>query len=291
MSEASPTPGREPAPPAGDGESLPSPGSPGLMAGLLPPAVRVAEAFADVAESGLFPEELELITRAVEKRRREFTTARVCAHRALGGLGLPAAPVLRGERGEPLWPAGVAGSLTHCAGYRAAAVAWRSDVVALGIDAEPVGPLPPGVLAQVALPEERRLLADLAAAGAGDPGGRADLGDCAETGDPGGGGDPGRGQAGDHAGTGEPARADAFDSWEHLLFSAKESVYKAWFPLTGAWLGFSDALVTLHPDGAFDVRFLVEVPPAARSLHALRGRWLTRRGLILTAAVVVAPDL
>jgi len=26
-------------------------------------------------------------------------------------------------------------------------------------------------------------------------------------------------------------------SWDRLLFSAKESVYKAWFPLTGRWLG------------------------------------------------------
>lgn len=28
---------------------------------------------------------------------------------------------------------------------------------------------------------------------------------------------------------------------DRLLFSAKESVYKAWFPLTGRWLGFEDA--------------------------------------------------
>ena len=28
-------------------------------------------------------------------------------------------------------------------------------------------------------------------------------------------------------------------SWDRLLFSAKESVYKAWFPLTLRWLDFA----------------------------------------------------
>lgn len=36
--------------------------------------------------------------------------------------------------------------------------------------------------------------------------------------------------------------------WDRLLFSAKESVYKAWFPLTGKWLGFEDADIELHQD-------------------------------------------
>ncbi len=36
-------------------------------------------------------------------------------------------------------------------------------------------------------------------------------------------------------------------SWDRLLFSAKESVYKAWFPLTGRWLGFEEAAITINP--------------------------------------------
>jgi 4'-phosphopantetheinyl transferase superfamily len=35
--------------------------------------------------------------------------------------------------------------------------------------------------------------------------------------------------------------------WDRLLFSAKESVYKAWFPLTRLWLEFSEAEVVIDP--------------------------------------------
>jgi 4'-phosphopantetheinyl transferase EntD len=73
--------------------------------------------------------------------------------------------------------------------------------------------------------------------------------------------------------------------WDRLLFSAKESVYKAWFPLTGRWLGFEDADVTITPDGTFTARLLAELtetqPPAS-----FAGRWLASGGLILTAIVV-----
>jgi 4'-phosphopantetheinyl transferase EntD len=48
--------------------------------------------------------------------------------------------------------------MTHCAGYRAAALARAKDVAAIGIDAEPNATLPDGVLAAVSTAEERRLL-------------------------------------------------------------------------------------------------------------------------------------
>ena len=51
------------------------------------------------------------------------------------------------------------GSITHCAGYRACAVARAAHVAGVGIDAEPHAPLPAGVLGQIARPEERPLLA------------------------------------------------------------------------------------------------------------------------------------
>jgi len=33
--------------------------------------------------------------------------------------------------------------------------------------------------------------------------------------------------------------------WDRLLFSAKESIYKAWYPLSGRWLGFEDVRLTI----------------------------------------------
>jgi 4'-phosphopantetheinyl transferase EntD len=70
-----------------------------------------------------------------------------------------------------------------------------------------------------------------------------------------------------------------------MLFCAKETVYKAWFPLTGRWLGFEQAAITIDPsDGTFTARLLVPGPEVdGRELTAFAGRWLARRGLILTA--------
>jgi len=105
-----------------------------------------------------------MIARAVGKRRREFISGRGCAHRALAQLGAAPGPVLGGRRGEPIWPPGVVGSITHCDGYRGCAVARRSDLAAIGIDAEPHAPLPAGLLGKLARPEEVGPLAELAAA-------------------------------------------------------------------------------------------------------------------------------
>lgn len=131
---------------------------------ILPPEVAVAEAFgdADESEAALFPEEREAVARAVERRRREFATARACARQALTRLGVTPGPIPRSERGAPVWPPGVVGGITHCDGYRAAAVARTGELAGLGIDAEPQGPLPDGVLDRVSLPDERAVLADLA---------------------------------------------------------------------------------------------------------------------------------
>ncbi len=96
---------------------------------LLPDDVVVVEALSDPPEAVLFPAEEALLAQAVEKRPLEFTTVRHCARVALGRLGVPAAPILPGEHGAPQWPEGIVGSMTHCAGYRAAVVARSADVV------------------------------------------------------------------------------------------------------------------------------------------------------------------
>jgi 4'-phosphopantetheinyl transferase EntD len=115
----------------------------------------------------LFPAEEALLARAVDARRREFATGRDCARRALAALGVDPAPILRGERGAPQWPPGIVGSITHCAGYRAAAVARASDVLTVGLDAEPAEVLPDGVLEYISRPAERARLRDLTAAAPG----------------------------------------------------------------------------------------------------------------------------
>ena len=124
-------------------------------------ALAAAECYADPPDLVPLPDEEPLIARSVAKRRNEFITVRHCARLALAQLGVPAAPILKGDKGEPCWPDGVVGSLTHCDGYRGAAVGLIGDVRSVGIDAEPHGVLPHGVLEAVSLPAERRELAAL----------------------------------------------------------------------------------------------------------------------------------
>ncbi|WP_225840046.1 4'-phosphopantetheinyl transferase superfamily protein [Streptomyces sp. NK08204] len=84
--------------------------------------------------------------------------------------------------------------------------------------------------------------------------------------------------------------------WDRILFSAKESVYKAWFPLTGRWLDFAEADITLHaghlaaggaPRGTLRAELLVPGPEVGgRRLQAFDGRWGVRDGVVTTAVVV-----
>jgi 4'-phosphopantetheinyl transferase EntD len=121
---------------------------------LLPAGVAVSTSRGDIPPASPFPEEEALVRDAVEKRRSEFATARTCARRALAELGIAPRAILRGADGAPLWPPGVIGSITHCDGYRACAVAWASDLLAIGIDAEPNEPLPSGLIGDIALARE-----------------------------------------------------------------------------------------------------------------------------------------
>jgi 4'-phosphopantetheinyl transferase EntD len=77
-----------------------------------------------------------------------------------------------------------------------------------------------------------------------------------------------------------------------MLFCAKESVYKAWFPLTRRWLNFEDACVDIDPVGQrFTARLLVEGPVVNGAvLTGFEGRWLVRDGLMATAIVIPRRD-
>lgn len=130
-----------------------------MLRDLLPPTVATDAVEGDDSGAFLFPEELAAVERAIEHRKREHAIGRSCARRALGQLGFAPVPILSGPKREPLWPAGVVGSITHCEGYSAAAVAKDSELLAVGIDAELHAPLPEGVFQRIARPEEREQLA------------------------------------------------------------------------------------------------------------------------------------
>ena len=104
---------------------------------------------------GLHPLEQALVSHSVDVRKAEFGDARWCAHQALRDLGeWDNEPILRGERGMPLWPRDITGSMTHTEGFRAAVVAPRTHVRSMGLDAEPADPLPREVIGSIARPGE-----------------------------------------------------------------------------------------------------------------------------------------
>src|SRR5512146_1482527 len=201
---------------------------------ILPSAAVAAESFGALPQAGLdlFPAE-----------QRAVRTA---------GLGVPAAPILPGPAGEPGWPPGVTGSITHCPGYRACAVARTEDLAAIGIDAEPDEELPRGLLESVATAWERAWIQRQVAAGSPGPA----------------------------------------VPWARLVFSAKDAAAKAWYPLAARWPDLAELTVaatvpeTVAKTGTGGL--VVRLTGAASGLpDILAGRWMARDGLIIT--VVAGP--
>lgn len=245
----------------------------GLIADLLPPAVAAVESAGHLPEPGLvlFPVEEAVMHTAGPRRRAEFAAGRLCARAALARLGVPAAPILPGPAGQPRWPAGVTGSITHCAGYRACAVARTTDVAAIGIDAEPDAALPAGLIDMVATGPERAWIRRHAAARRGTGVAGAGLPDT---------GGPGAGPRD----AGGPGAGPPAVCWDRLLFSAKEAACKLWYPLTGQWPGLRAAVIGLATTGTFTVCLPGPGPGAGdRPATQLTGRWLASGGLIVTA--------
>jgi 4'-phosphopantetheinyl transferase EntD len=214
---------------------------------ILPAGVESEERFGAASGGVLFPEEEQIIAHAVEPRRREYATVRSCARACLRRLGYPNVPILPGLGGAPTWPAGVHGSMTHCAGYAAAAVGPHPRICAIGIDAEPDAPLPEGVLDLVATPAEQDRLA-------------------------------------------APTPVRDGPNWDRLLFSAKEALYKAWFPLVGVWLDHQEAEIHFHPHEATFTALLSRdgLIVNGRQVHRLHGRWTRERKILVTAVIVAS---
>lgn len=205
----------------------------GVFRDLLPDAIAVSESASPVGLDTLLPAERPFVEQSVEKRRLDFATGRHRARAALATLGLEAAScaIGVGEHRQPMWPAGVIGSITHCEGRYAAAVARYGEFVALGIDVE----------------QNVELTDDVV-------------------------------RATSHARESAALPAVAGLSWPTVLFSAREAVFKAWYPRVGTWLDFLDVTIELDPaSGAFGVQFLGAQERRARlaGLLGLNGnvRW------------------
>jgi 4'-phosphopantetheinyl transferase EntD len=200
------------------------------------------------ATTALLPSEARFVAGTSRRRQQEFAAGRSCAREALTQLGWPGFAILVGPDREPKWPPGVIGSITHCPGYCAAAVAPSGELVGLGIDAEP----------NVAVDADLRLRVA---------------------------------HSDELAGVGRTAGVDA----AVLIFSAKESAFKAWYPLTHHWLDLLDVRVRVDLERRmFEVRLLA---PAATPLLldlldklVIRGRWAVTPTHVCTVTTIVGAE-
>lgn len=203
-----------------------------------PPGAAPREALA-----GVHPDERAAVGTVAPRRAADFAAGRHCAHTALAGLGHGGVAVLPGTDRAPVWPAGVTGSITHCAGYAAAVAGCQPQVVSVGIDAEPDAPLPERVETRVLREDERDAVASLHR---------------------------------DHPGV----------AWDRLGFSAKEAVYKAWYPLTGAWLGFGDVRLEVSPERGGFTAWLTGAAATRVGVAAFPGRFAVDGGVIVTMVLL-----
>jgi 4'-phosphopantetheinyl transferase EntD len=110
-------------------------------------------------ENALLAAEAASITSTVVESRRASGAARIVARRLLAQLGYADCPVPKDPSGAPIWPDGIVGSLAHDSEVAVAAVAPKRDIRSVGIDIEPVAPLPPEMLDLIVTPRERERLA------------------------------------------------------------------------------------------------------------------------------------
>ena len=97
------------------------------------------------------------------KRTADFLAGRACARQALHAFAIDNFALGSNADRSARWPEGVSGSITHTAGFSAAAVAAQAVVSGIGIDAEVVSSVAPELWANILTPAERAVAASLPA--------------------------------------------------------------------------------------------------------------------------------
>lgn len=193
------------------------------------------------------------LSRASPKRKTEYLAGRRCAAEALAAAGCvdAAPPGMDGDR-LPIWPSGWLGCITHSNGRAVAAAGSASQSRLLGIDVEKlIDPaLVDGIGALVTLEGELALLT-----------GRI-FGDT-----------PGH---------------DLSQALT-ILFSAKESLYKALYPEVRRFMDFSAARIGAWTPGVLDLWLVEDWHPQWSAGSRLQVRYALRGDCVYTALHLAHP--
>jgi 4'-phosphopantetheinyl transferase EntD len=148
-------------------------------------------------------EEALAVSRAVAKRRREFAAGRSLARQGLLAMGVQPVSIPVSPRRYPVWPAGIAGSISHTNRHVGVALARTRHYVGVGLDLELRDSVAPNLFRSIVTEGELEQL---------------------------------------------PAQSPT--EVATLLFSCKESVFKAVNPTVDEFLDFLDVRIELA-DGGF----------------------------------------
>jgi len=122
---------------------------------LIPPgAAGIVSKIKAVEESTEYPEEMQHVAKAVQKRQNEFIAGRRCARRALAKIGTPPCPLPADKHRAPQWPKGIVGSISHTTDLCCAVTAQQSEVKCLGVDLEKTTRISSGVIQRILHPAE-----------------------------------------------------------------------------------------------------------------------------------------
>ncbi len=204
--------------------------------------IAISSPFASVDD--LLPPERIFVERAVEKRQREFATARVIARQLLTEFGVYRYPLLNDDDRVPIWPTDLLGSISHCKECCLVAVLRKNNgAINIGVDIEPDDPIDADLWPAFATEHELRWI--------------------------------------------KSQNKSNSSRLAHLLFSAKEAVYKCLFPITRKFLEFHD--VEIECDLSANVFY-----PTIRDLEVtakvgsaiLTGRFQRTNGFIFTSSLL-----
>lgn len=131
----------------------------GALSILLPAPIACHAGEIRLLQGPLHPLEARYVEGAVPRRVQEFTAGRTCARAALSALGFRNVAIPVGSRRQPLWPAGIVGSISHAGGYCMAAACSRKHFAGLGVDIEQATPLSDSLVELVSTSRERTWLA------------------------------------------------------------------------------------------------------------------------------------
>ncbi|MGB1059739.1 MAG: 4'-phosphopantetheinyl transferase family protein [Ketobacter sp.] len=215
-----------------------------MLQGIVPDNVLWKVAEDWMWETPLCAAEEALIQKAVDKRKREFRAGRHCAHALLSEAGVQCAALLKGRQREPAWPEGWVGSISHSNGLCVVAIAPDTVYSSIGLDVEQASPLGEDILDLICSAAEQDQMTRLAYT---------------------------------------TGRDLASFPLSKVIFSAKESIHKVYFPLNYHTLDFLDARVELNAgNGSFIAQILNPEPEPVVPINRLMGRFTIGNDFVAT---------